>query len=277
MNANLVQHIFRAKLRRELEAADFHLKQIMKKCCQRYPVKDHQALFSMLADQADEFWAEMPRVLTVLQTWGRQNGYRGDRLNAHLLQSAWKDFLRRLSMDSWLVLGKDQKSNGNAVLGILLEVIEDNFYLTIAEFAGVPTVASPPMSSPIDQNSFADFLPGSYTSRSQTSSLLFPAASKKFPETIYEAPSESAAVSDVSDDDDDDETEARRRASTPRPSQSKSGNRGFVVKLRKSGAVHARTKPKRERRPRPGDDEEDSERASEKDPENADDTSSDRE
>lgn len=40
----------------------------------------------------------------------------------------WNNFLCRLSLDSWMIIGKNQTSNGNQVLGVMMQVIEDTIY-----------------------------------------------------------------------------------------------------------------------------------------------------
>ncbi len=127
----LIAQIYRAKLRRELEPTDFHLKRFI--IAQSQQVRNNQHMFEILASMGSDFWAEFPRVEVLCREWAHQHGG-----HAVKLQAVWQNFIRRLSLESWLILGRDQKSHGNAVLNLLLEVLQDHIYLGIDVGSPVP-------------------------------------------------------------------------------------------------------------------------------------------
>jgi len=220
VDSYLIAQIYRAKLRRELEPTDFHLKRFI---TQAHQARNNQHVFEILAAMDSDFWAEFPRVEVLCREWAHQHGGYAVQLPV-----VWQSFIRRLSLESWLILGRDQKSHGNAVLNLLLEVLQDHIYLGVEAGSAPPPVpelnlfstgyedyASPASYAPRDSTgsyasrdpsgsytplashaprdsseSYAPNSPGQWSDRSSRSSIFD--ARSKVPETILEEQEETA-------------------------------------------------------------------------------------
>lgn len=122
------ENIYISKLRLEMEPTDIILKRLITECY----TANTQLLFSSLAEQGRKFWHSFPNAMIIVMEWANQ---LSDHLSTNvqffeedLKTKIWKNFLCRLSLDSWLILGKGQHSHGNKILKIFMLVVRDIIY-----------------------------------------------------------------------------------------------------------------------------------------------------
>lgn len=122
------ENIYVSKLRLEMEPTDIILKRLITECY----TTNTQLLFSSLAEQGRKFWHAFPNAMIIIMEWANQ---LSDHLSTNvqffeedLKTKIWKNFLCRLSLDSWLILGKGQHSHGNKILKIFMLVVRDIIY-----------------------------------------------------------------------------------------------------------------------------------------------------
>jgi len=124
----LRENIYVSKLRLEMEPTDIILKGLITE----YYNVNTRVLFSTLAEHGRKFWHEFPNAMIIIMEWANQ---LNDVLSANvnffeedLKIKIWKNFLCRLSLDSWLIVGKGQHNHGNKILKIFMLVVRDIIY-----------------------------------------------------------------------------------------------------------------------------------------------------
>jgi len=126
------ERVFFSKLRLEMEPTDFILKHLISDCMKQHDVPNNQILFSCLAQYGSKFWDKSDKAMIIIMQWMHHISQQLSQIpivENVLKMKIWKNFLCRLSLDSWLILGSSQsKSNGNRVLEIILDVIQDTIY-----------------------------------------------------------------------------------------------------------------------------------------------------
>jgi hypothetical protein len=124
----LRENIYVSKLRLEMEPTDIILKRLIAECYNT----NTQVLFSSLAEHGRKFWHEFPNAMIIIMEWANQlNDVLAANVNffeEDLKIKIWKNFLCRLSLDSWLIVGKGQHSHGNKILKIFMLVVRDIIY-----------------------------------------------------------------------------------------------------------------------------------------------------
>jgi hypothetical protein len=129
------EKVFKARLRSLLEPVDFVVKNLTKDCVNSTGVDTPQQLFSCLKDWKEQFWSAFPHAMVIIMEWanhasavlvthGRPIGFFAEDLKTKI----WQNFLQRLSLDSWLIIGKNNNSQGNEVLQIIMRVVNDTIY-----------------------------------------------------------------------------------------------------------------------------------------------------
>jgi hypothetical protein len=156
MNPNFLiqEKVFRAKLHFEMEPTDFILKRLTADCLKSSGAQNTQALFSCLKDWQNQFWNSFPMALTIIMEWANQTAQQlcPSRpvvfFPEDIRTKIWKNFLCRLSLDSWMIIGKNQNSNGNQVLHVMMQVIEDTIY---SQFPLSPSSTNIPVPLSVDR------------------------------------------------------------------------------------------------------------------------------
>ncbi len=115
----LIERVFRAKLRMELEPTDL----VFKNMLVGQVFSNTSEMFQYLRGMHERFWAEMQAAGQLVYDWA-QYLQVPDPI-ANLRAQIWTNFLCRLSLDARLVTGKTPaESNGNEVLAIIVETVE---------------------------------------------------------------------------------------------------------------------------------------------------------
>lgn len=115
----LIERVFRAKLRMELEPTDL----VFKNMLVGQVFSNTSEMFQYLRGMHERFWAEMQAASQLVYDWA-QYLQVPDPI-ANLRAQIWTNFLCRLSLDARLVTGKTPaESHGNEVLAIIVETVE---------------------------------------------------------------------------------------------------------------------------------------------------------
>jgi hypothetical protein len=143
------EKVFQAKLRCLLEPTDFLIKKLTRECLAQSGAQTPQQVFSCLKDWHKPFWQQVPEALVVLMEWAHKAAFvcNPQQPQAFFVEDLkvkiWHNYIQRLSLDSWLLLGKDQKSRGNEVLEIFMRVISDTLYSQFPLVMSLPPLERP--------------------------------------------------------------------------------------------------------------------------------------
>jgi hypothetical protein len=121
--------VFQAKLRLHLESTDVKLRSLLQRSSHKNGFTDIGPVLKKVREQSEDFWDEFPDAGSLLVQWsewlaGQVNGSMELLSKAELKHHVWRTFIRRLSLETDLL----KQLRGNAVLDLLLVVIEDTIY-----------------------------------------------------------------------------------------------------------------------------------------------------
>lgn len=113
------ENVFKAHLWRQMEVTDRIVKklvgEIAKGTIPGDPKVDTQSILKALRDQSAEFWARSEDVDSIISIWFQ---YVAQSLKSHipcdlldLKERIWQTFLRRLSLDPWLIFRTSKLQN----------------------------------------------------------------------------------------------------------------------------------------------------------------------
>ena len=126
----MAKEVFHAKIRIEMEATDYILKKIMGDCVRTNSCGTPRDVFNNLTlNYQNQFWHEFPGAMVIIMAWAQSVSSQETLFfEEDMKTKIWKSFLSRLSLDSWMIMGKNQNSNGNLILNIMVDVIQDTIY-----------------------------------------------------------------------------------------------------------------------------------------------------
>jgi hypothetical protein len=137
--------VFQAHLTKAVESVDDVLKQIATQILQTRDVSNPSELIRAMIPFEHEVWKGLPSACHILQKWLDWVQVTHTHLtlvipvsSETLLNTIWMNFLRRLSLDPWLVCAssssslntraKNNTSHGNRVLGLFVSVCQQTIF-----------------------------------------------------------------------------------------------------------------------------------------------------
>jgi hypothetical protein len=123
------EQIYKSHLRMELESLDASIRSMVRS---HTYTPDFSVLLHKLLNDEQAFWSHYSTVITVSVEWMRWlhqtlGGSALTMLSHELQRKIWVNFLRRLSLDPWLITDRD-KSHGLELVEVMIRVIEDTLY-----------------------------------------------------------------------------------------------------------------------------------------------------
>lgn len=118
------EQVFKSHVRIEMESLDRTIRSLI-----RHHSGSVTDIMHKLLNDEYKFWKEYQNVSVILMEWVRFTNTTNSitMLSDQLKNKVWITFLRRLSMDAWLVWDKE-RSHGNELLRIMIETMEDVIY-----------------------------------------------------------------------------------------------------------------------------------------------------
>ena len=151
------EKVFKARLRTVLEPVDFVVKNLASDCVKSTGADTPQELFGCLKDWQSQFWERsFPNAMPIVMEWanqasaallpqGRPMGFFVEDLKTKI----WQNLLQRISLDSWMILGRDIRSQGNQLLEITMRVVEDTIYSQFPLMDDSLPVRHAPLMAPV--------------------------------------------------------------------------------------------------------------------------------
>lgn len=149
------ENVFKAHLWRQMEVTDRIVKKLVGEVAKGTipgdPKVDIQSILKALRDQSAEFWARSEDVDSIISIWFQ---YVAQSLKSHipcdlldLKERIWQTFLRRLSLDPWLIFRTSKLQNfppqGNCLVQMMIDSIENTIYRQFPLSLPVAAVPAP--------------------------------------------------------------------------------------------------------------------------------------
>jgi hypothetical protein len=119
---------YKARMVLLLEPVDFILKRLAQDCMKKNHLKKTQQLFLYMQDYHANFWSQFEPAEVLISQWMRMLQPHHQLLIPSVQKQIYINFLRRLSLDEWLLLSsnedKSKTTHGNEILNIMIQVVE---------------------------------------------------------------------------------------------------------------------------------------------------------